>query len=78
MILEGLPGVMTARPGVAGVVQTRVIPGLKEIGAQNHLLLRGNKSLASRSRHQLRAPGRKIGLAGEELTLMRGLGLMFY
>jgi hypothetical protein len=54
MILEGLPGVMTARLGVARVVQTRVIPGLKEIGAQNHLLLRDNKSLASRSRHQLR------------------------
>jgi hypothetical protein len=28
---------------------------LKEIGARNHLLLRGNKSLASRSRHRLRA-----------------------
>jgi hypothetical protein len=28
---------------------------LKKIGARNHLLLRGNKSLASRSRHLLRA-----------------------
>jgi hypothetical protein len=28
---------------------------LKKIGAWNHQLLRGNKSLASRSRHQLRA-----------------------
>jgi hypothetical protein len=28
---------------------------LKEIGAWNYLLLRGNKSLASRSRHWLRA-----------------------
>jgi hypothetical protein len=28
---------------------------LKKIGAQNHLLLRGNKSLDSRSRHRLRA-----------------------
>jgi hypothetical protein len=28
---------------------------LKKIGARNHLLLRGNKSLASWSRHRLRA-----------------------
>jgi hypothetical protein len=28
---------------------------LKKIGARNHLLLRGNKSLASQSRHRLRA-----------------------
>jgi hypothetical protein len=28
---------------------------LKKIRARNHLLLRGNKSLASRSRHRLRA-----------------------
>jgi hypothetical protein len=28
---------------------------LKKIGAQNHLLLRGNRSLADRSRHRLRA-----------------------
>jgi hypothetical protein len=28
---------------------------LKKIGARNHLLLRGNKSLASQSRHQFRA-----------------------
>jgi hypothetical protein len=28
---------------------------LKEIGAWNHLLLRGNKSLSNRSRHHLRA-----------------------
>jgi hypothetical protein len=28
---------------------------LKKIGARNHLLLRGNKSLDSRSRHRLRA-----------------------
>jgi hypothetical protein len=28
---------------------------LRKIGARNHLLLRGNKFLASRSRHRLRA-----------------------
>jgi hypothetical protein len=28
---------------------------LKKIGARNHMLLRGNKSLASQSRHRLRA-----------------------
>jgi hypothetical protein len=28
---------------------------LKEVGARNHLLLRGNKPLASQSRHRLRA-----------------------
>jgi hypothetical protein len=28
---------------------------LKKIGAWNHMLLRGDKSLASRSRHRLRA-----------------------
>jgi hypothetical protein len=31
------------------------VSSLKKFGAWNHLLLRGNKSLASRSRHQLRA-----------------------
>jgi hypothetical protein len=31
------------------------VRSLKKIGAWNHLLLRGNKSLASRSRHRLRA-----------------------
>jgi hypothetical protein len=31
------------------------VQSLKEIGVQNHLLLRGNKSLASWSRHQVRA-----------------------
>jgi hypothetical protein len=37
---------------------TTLIPSvwsLKKIGAQIHLLLRGNKSLASRSRHRFRA-----------------------
>jgi hypothetical protein len=33
---------------------------MKEIGAQNHLLLRGNKSLASRLRHRLRALGNRV------------------
>jgi hypothetical protein len=28
---------------------------MKKIGARNHMLLRGNKSLASRSRHLFRA-----------------------
>jgi hypothetical protein len=31
------------------------VQSLKKIGVRNHLLLRGNKSLASRSRHRLRA-----------------------
>jgi hypothetical protein len=30
------------------------VKSLKEVGAQNHLLLRGDKSLASRLRHLLR------------------------
>jgi hypothetical protein len=30
------------------------IQSLKEVGAQNHLLLRGDKSLASRLRHRLK------------------------
>jgi hypothetical protein len=34
---------------------------LKKIGARNHLLLRGNKSLASQSRHRLRALGNGVG-----------------
>jgi hypothetical protein len=50
---------------------------LKEDGAWNHLPLWGNKSLFSRLRHRLKtlSDGRMIGLAGEELTLMRGLEL---
>jgi hypothetical protein len=55
------------------------IRNLKEIGASNHLLLRGDKSLASWLRHLLRtlSDGRKIGLAGKELMLMQGLELVF-
>jgi hypothetical protein len=62
---------------------------LKKIGAQNHLLLRGNrgnKSLASRSRHWLRAlwngaedrsSRRRIDIdAGPEVDVLLGLTLL--
>jgi hypothetical protein len=51
----------------------------KKVRTWNHLLLRGDKSLSSRLRQQLRTlwDGWKIGLAGEELMLMRGLELVF-
>jgi hypothetical protein len=55
------------------------VQSLEETGAWNHLLLRGDKSLASRLRHRLRTlcgGGQKIGLASEELTLMWGLELV--
>jgi hypothetical protein len=41
--------------GVFGALWFPVFGVWKRLGAQNHLLLRGNKPLASRSRHQLRA-----------------------
>jgi hypothetical protein len=59
---------------------------LKKIGARNHLLLRGNKSLDSRSRHQLRAlwngvkdrsSRRRIDIdAGPRVGVLLGLMLM--
>jgi hypothetical protein len=59
---------------------------LKKIRAWNHLLLRGNKSLASRSRHWLRAQWngaedrsnrRRIDIdAGPEVGVLLGLTLL--
>jgi hypothetical protein len=59
---------------------------LKKFGARNHLLLKGNKSLASWSRHQLRAlwngaedrsSRRRIGIdAGPRVGVLLGLTLL--
>jgi hypothetical protein len=42
---------------------------LKEVGARNHLLLRGNKSFASQSRHRLRALGNGVGDRSSRQTI---------
>jgi hypothetical protein len=52
---------------------------LKEIGARNHLLLRGNKSLASRSRHRLIAlwNGADDRSSRQRIDIDTRLGLVF-